>query len=285
VIPMNDLQVIDKVGEGGFATVYKALWTKTGSNEQRLVAVKQLKNKGEEKKETEGDESNEFAEFRKEVIIMSGLSHPNIVRLHGICLEPLAMVMDFISQGSLEAFLADRSIEITWPMRIKIAMDIARGMRFLHSQVPPIIHRDLKSANILIDRSTGEIVCRIADFGSCVAEARIKRRVVDNPVWCAPEVLRGQEYTEKVDVYSYGIILYELLTRSAKLFPGIQWWYIIEDMIKAGKRPELPSDCPTPYRTLIQETWDDTPHKRPSFDDIVTALLSFSLVITKHETN
>lgn len=88
-------------------------------------------------------------------------------------------------------------------------------------------------------------------------------------------MLRGQEYDHKVDVYSFGILLFELLTRSAKLFPGVQWWYQIEDMLKAGKRPSIPPSCPAPYADLLREAWADDPNARPSFPDILTTLLSF----------
>lgn len=108
-------------------------------------------------------------------------------------------------------------------------------------------------------------MCALSDGnGACPASVRL-----------APEVLRGEEYSFKVDVYSFGIILYELLTRSSSLYK-CQFWFQIEDLILAGTRPDLPSSCPSPYRALISRCWDANPHARPSFDDIITSLLSFS---------
>ncbi|KAL6061380.1 Pleckstrin y domain [Balamuthia mandrillaris] len=280
VIPMSHLDMQNEVGRGGFATVYKAIWNRPNATPKH-VAVKQL-HMTNIRQSMGGDDAGLFAEFRKEVWTMSGLEHPNIVELYGIVTQPLSMVMDFMADGSLESLLTnEEGIALDWKVRFDIALQVARGMNFLHTRRPPIIHRDLKSANVLVSIDKNKILCKIADFGSSVAESRIRRRVVDNPVWCAPEVLRGEEYTEKVDVYSYGMLLYELATRQ-KPFLGVKWWHLIEDMVKAGERPKVPSTCPKSFQKLMELCWADNENSRPPFDDVITMLLSMTNEISSH---
>lgn len=98
------------------------------------------------------DKAKMYGDFRQEVWLMSGLVHPNVVSLMGYCTEPYAMVMDFVACGDLYGFLHDEKSLVDWPIRLKIALDIAKGMEFLHTLTPPLLHRDLKSPNILLDR-------------------------------------------------------------------------------------------------------------------------------------
>ncbi len=106
-------------------------------------------------------------------------------------------------------FLADTTAnEMFWKLRLSIAADVASGMSFLHSITPPIVHRDLKSPNVLLHRlSSGEIVAKVADFGLSVRfglVTALKGAAVENPVWTAPEVLQGLAYDASCDVYSFG---------------------------------------------------------------------------------
>ncbi len=204
-----------------------------------------------------------FSEFRREVWLMSGLDHPNLVVLKGVCLEPtFAIVMQYMNAGTLHALLHNDKISgaLPYPLVIKIALDIAKGMEFLHAITPPIIHRDLKSPNILLsvqDESwtcqitefgmecrsvsiipaAAEVTAKVSDFGlSTEAELALefKGAVVDNPTWTAPEILAKKKYTIKVDVYSYGVILWEMLTR--KFFFGeIKFMSELEALVKQGE--------------------------------------------------
>jgi serine/threonine protein kinase len=259
-IPYQLIELGPFLGKGTFADVYKATYKST------TVAVKQLKN-------TKG-----FKEFRSEVKFMSMIEHPNVVMLKGICLNPPCIVTEFMELGNLHAFLEDPTTTLTWKLCLSIAEDVAKGMNFLHSQSPPKIHRDLKSPNILLTNRKGKIVAKVGDFGTARALApTIGGRIVGNPIWLAPEVMRNEEYTEKADVYSYGIILWEIFSRQ---FPfGNKTVYQIELDVVEGKRPEFPNDCPPFYSELASDCWHPDPSCRPTFKTILDRLKT-SLPVT-----
>ena len=147
------------------------------------------------------------------------------------------MVTELVPLGDLYALLHSRAKEmeekgltpdsnegvLNWPLTLRYVVDIATGMNFLHTAIPPIIHNDLKSPNILIvseTLSTTEPLAKVADFGlsSITGKGGLKGRAVENPSWLAPEVMEDKaEYTEKADVYSFGIILWELFSCNAPI--------------------------------------------------------------------
>eukprot|EP01133_Synstelium_polycarpum_P006723 gene6723-7816_t len=203
-IDYKELEVLEKIGEGGFGTVYK------GRLRGQLVAIKQLAIDG---KIQQGEEV--FREFRREVWLSATLNHRSIVSLKACCLDPCCIVMEYIPNGNLYDFL--RKGPYPWPLRIKIALNIASAIQYLHDFNPKICHRDLKSPNILMlsDLSdAAQVVCKVSDFGEtrAVVTSALGREKLSNPIWLAPEVMRGEEYTEKADVYSFAIILWEILT-------------------------------------------------------------------------
>lgn len=294
-VQYNDLNALTLVGEGGFARVYQAYWRDS------LVAVKKLQPlQGAD--DTAEERRSLFAEFRREAWLMSGLEHPNLVNLKGICLEPFCIIMEYMNAGTLYTLLHNEQIQGTFPiaLAVKLALDIAKGMEFLHGITPPIVHRDLKTPNILLHaasdckftqinllgsssqtlaalpRDPSGLVAKVADFGLSLetelAALQCKNNsVVDNPTWTAPEVLSHAKYTHKVDVYSFGVILWELLTRK-HFFGEIKFMAQLEQEVKAGKRPAIPSQCPIPYQRLIEACWAQDPQKRPDFVDCRTAL-------------
>jgi serine/threonine protein kinase len=252
-ISFGVLQLATLLGEGAYADVYEGIYN------GETVAVKRLKNvKG-------------FKEFRTEAKFMSAMNHPNIVALKGVCLSPPCLVTEFMELGSLHSYLANEQNILSWQQCIGIAEDIAQAMLFLHSQTPPKIHRDLKSPNILLTLQGSYIRAKVADFGTARSLAPIiGGRIVDNPIWLAPEIMRNEEYSEKADCYSYGIILYEILTRR---FPfGKRTRFQIELDVVAGIRPDLPDDCPPPHRQLIEACWHEDPAFRPPFVNILERL-------------
>ncbi|KAL6041851.1 Pleckstrin y domain [Balamuthia mandrillaris] len=210
-------------------------------------------------------------EFRSEVILMSGLErHPHVVSFLGFCKKPLSLVMEFLPDGDLWNFLR-KNKKLGWLARIKIALDIAKGMRFLHSMSPPVIHRDLKSANILMNGTRA----KVSDFGlSTVHALTIKSRDVDNPLWLAPEIIKGEEASEKADIYSFGILLWEIATHEQP-FSEFSYDFIsaLEDQIvEEGLRPTVPPNAPKEYAKLMRACWDADAKKRPSFFRIVKLL-------------
>jgi serine/threonine protein kinase len=160
---------------------------------------------------------------------------------------------------------------------IKMAMDVAEGMAYLHSK--NIIHRDLKSHNLLVDESW---TVKVADFGYAKAlpvDESMATTEVGTSGWVAPEVLRtmGTGYSHSVDVFSYGICIWEMLSRGAPNplcgLPAVDYF----DAVQEGRRPDIPAWCPEPFANLIKSCWQFDPAKRPDFATCVSLLQVQSL--------
>lgn len=275
-IEYKEFENLTQIGEGSFALVYLANWR--GSK----VAIKQLTNVSLEV----------FGEFRKEVWLMSWLKHPNLVELIGICLEPFCMVMEIMDKGSLFSYIHKDGVKLDWPLRIQIALDIAHGMNFLHSVKPPVIHRDLKSPNVLL-KTEGQprMIAKIADFGLSRATSFVDKfqgTSVDNPVWLAPEVIKKETYGLPVDVYAFGVMLWEILTQDF-FFGEVRFMADVEDMILEGQRPPIPECEYEDYVAMIKEGWDPNPKNRYTFSQAIPRLENIKLLLEGkkpiHETS
>mmetsp|Transcript_14687 Transcript_14687/g.30358 ORF Transcript_14687/g.30358 Transcript_14687/m.30358 type:complete len:491 (-) Transcript_14687:78-1550(-) len=178
------------------------------------------------------------------------------------------------SDGSLQSM--DISAPIpprgTWPWELvkRVSCGAARGMAYLHSGHPPVLHRDLKSANLLLDESYTTKVC---DFGlsRLKAQARSMTANCGTVQWMAPEVLANRNYDEKADVYSFGIIVWELLSRECP-YEGMTAIQCALAVLNRDKRPEIPKWCPPGLHALIKSCTKKEPSKRPSFAEIIAAL-------------
>jgi len=276
VAEISDIEKGEMIGVGGYASVYLSKWN--GQD----VALKVL------------DMSKKsallevFTEFRREATFMQSLKHKNIVALHAIVLDPFCLVLEYMNRGNLYEFVRSPQIKedpssFTWQMRVGIALDIAEGMNFLHSI--HFIHRDLKSPNVLL---TDDPLCeyglcaKIADFGltrKMVLTSKLMKKGVQNPRWTAPEIIEGKEYTEKVDCYSFGVILYEMLTLK-EYFEEYSFLTKLEDVLLGGGRPALPSPETVPkYWNLLRKCWQQIDSERPSFEEITQTLSTILLEI------
>jgi len=205
---------------------------------------------------------------------------PYIVKLTGICTKPAGLLMEFCEKGSLRDFLNLDNIGdyLNWKMRIKLCWDIAKALEFMHKINPSIIHRDMKSYNILMvtDDPDAPVCAKVSDFGTCVATTTFMGRAVDNPIWLAPEIMKGWEYTTKADIYSYAMILYEIYSTEYPYddydhqnMPGVKF----ERFIIEGLRPPIEiATCPRQFEELIRSSWDGNPDQRPSAAEIVKLL-------------
>jgi len=145
---------------------------------------------------------------------MEALRHPNIVMFLGACTKPpnFAIVLEYCSGGTLWSLLQQKSIELSWEDRRQLALDTAKGMNYLHDRPTPILHRDLKSLNLLLDESKR---VKLADFGWTKGLQNYMTGKIGTYQWMAPEVISAFQYTEKADIYSFGIILWEIASREA----------------------------------------------------------------------
>lgn len=255
-IQLQDLTMGDKIGTGAHASVYKASWF--GQD----VAVKILK-------------CNDTTALN-EIALMEKLRHPNLVMLYGVSFNDdgnVSLVMELMPQGSLQAVLHDKKFKLTWQAAKNIALDVANGMNFLHSQKPPVMHRDLKSLNVLVD---DKYRAKVADFGLGRAVSSATMTVqIGSPMWMAPEMLKGEKYGLGVDVYAFGILLWELACRRYP-YDAKNAFELIFLVAMQNKRPDIPSDVPPLWAQLMKQCWEADAAARPSFPQIISSLKSIS---------
>ncbi|XP_076942361.1 uncharacterized protein LOC143612208 [Bidens hawaiensis] len=260
-ISWDDLIIREKIGQGshGSGTVYRALLH--GSD----VAVKIF---------TKEDYPNDaILSFRKEVCLMKRLRHPNILLFMGAVISPqcLCIVTEFLPRGSLFKLLQRKTTKLDWRRRVLMAMDIARGMNYLHNCQPPIVHRNLKSSNLLADKNWA---LKVGDFGL----SRIKHETYlatntgrGTPHWMAPEILRDEHVDEKSDVYSYGVVLWEIATEKIP-WENLNMMQVVRAVGFENERLEIPSDADPQWASLIQSCWSSEPRSRPTFQEILVKL-------------
>ncbi|PTQ35465.1 hypothetical protein MARPO_0071s0076 [Marchantia polymorpha] len=258
-IPWREIRFGARIGEGSCGTVYRATWL--GSD----VAVKLFSG--------QAYCPEVLDEFRQEVSIMKAMRHPNVLLFMGAITEPrhMSIVTEFVPRGSLFRILHRSGQGLSWNRRLAMALDIALGMNYLHNRSPPILHRDLKSSNLLV---TEHWRVKVGDFGlSRLKSSRYLTRNSDKGTaqWMAPEVLRDEPYSEKSDVYSFGIILWELATRK------IPWgeMSILEVVGAVGmldRRLDMPEEVDIQYVELTEACWSSDSTIRPSFSNVVSRL-------------
>ncbi|KAI3677200.1 hypothetical protein L1987_86822 [Smallanthus sonchifolius] len=245
VIPWTDMVLKEKIGEGSFGTVYRADWN--GED----VAVKTLS--------LEQDfHPEKFNEFWQEVAIMRSLRHPNIVLFMGVVTQPpnLSIVTEYLPRGSLFRLLHKPGPKKTLDERhrLMMAFDVAKGMNYLHKRNPPIVHRDLKSPNLLVDEN---YTVKVADFGLSRLKANTflsTKSAAGTPQWMAPEVLNDDPSDEKSDVYSFGVILWELVTLQMP-WSNLKAAQVVAAVGYKHKRLEIPRDVNRQVAALIEACW------------------------------
>eukprot|EP00271_Cylindrocystis_brebissonii_P000893 TRINITY_DN11071_c0_g3_i1.p1 TRINITY_DN11071_c0_g3~~TRINITY_DN11071_c0_g3_i1.p1 ORF type:complete len:961 (-),score=224.53 TRINITY_DN11071_c0_g3_i1:406-3288(-) len=258
-IEWEDIDLGERIGQGSYGKVFRADWQ--GSD----VAVKVF---------LEQDIKGEaLTEFKAEIEMMRRLRHPNVVLLMGAVMRPpnLSIVTEFCPRGSLFRLLHRPNRELDEKRRIRMALDVAKGMNYLHRRDPPIVHRDLKSPNLLVDKNWTVKVC---DFGL----SRMKHNTflssksgAGTPEWMAPEVLRNEPSDEKSDVYSFGVILWELATLQQP-WSGMNPLQVVGAVGFQNRRLPIPDFVDPIVAAIIQACWHNNPRMRPSFSDIMTQL-------------
>ncbi|XP_039161908.1 serine/threonine-protein kinase EDR1 [Eucalyptus grandis] len=256
-IQWEDLDIDELIGQGSYGKVYHASWNGTD------VAVKEFWDQDD---------------FRQEVRIMRGLRHPNVVLFMGAVARPPSIIMEFLPRGSLDGYIHRPDCPIDEECRINMALDGARGMNYLHTRVPTIVHRDLKSSNLLVDQNWNVKVC---DFGSShlMSDTSLSSKsTAGTPEWMAPEVLRNEPSNEKCDVYSFGVILWELATLR-KPWTGMNQVQVADAVGIQNRRLEIPREVDPLVRKIISECWQTDPNSRPSFAQLIVSLESVQRLV------
>ena len=253
----------DYLGGGAFGSVYKCQCR----GQQWAVKVPKVARLSSEKLE----------EFKKEIHVMKKVYHPNVVLFLGASTDPIMVVTELMTGGDLEGLIhkPQKYATLTLEKKLNIALGVSAGMNWLHG-ICHIIHRDLKPANILLDRNGTP---KIADFGFSETLSRDNQQVRDDqgpkgtPRYMAPEIMLGKPLDKSVDVYAFGIILYELMTGKLSFSTYSDYGVFSRDVI-AGVRPVVdPSDgVPPAVADLMARCWAPEPTARPTFEDITKSL-------------
>lgn len=274
IIRNADLEELRELGSGTYGTVYHGKWR--GSD----VAIKRIKKSCFAGRSSEQDRLTK--DFWREAQILSNLHHPNVVAFYGVVPDgaggALATVAEYMVNGSLRHALLKKDRSLDRRKKLIIAMDAAFGMEYLHSK--NIVHFDLKCDNLLVNlRDPQRPICKVGDFGL----SRIKcNTLVSGGVrgtlpWMAPELLNGSSIrvSEKVDVFSFGISMWEILT-GEEPYANMHCGAIIGGIVKNTLRPPIPERCDSEWRKLMEECWSPDPESRPSFSEITNKLRAMS---------
>ncbi|KAK2412627.1 kinase superfamily with octicosapeptide/Phox/Bem1p domain-containing protein [Trifolium repens] len=262
----DDLEEIRELGSGTYGAVYHGKWK--GSD----VAIKRIKASCFSGRPSE--RARLIADFWKEALMLSSLHHPNVVSFYGIVRDgpdgSLATVTEFMVNGSLKQFLHKKDRTIDRRKRLIIAMDAAFGMEYLHGK--NIVHFDLKCENLLVNmRDPQRPVCKIGDLGLSKVKQHtlVSGGVRGTLPWMAPELLSGKSnmVSEKIDVYSFGIVMWELLTGDEP-YADMHCASIIGGIVNNTLRPQIPTWCDPEWKSLMESCWASDPTERPSFAEI-----------------
>ncbi|KAF8701056.1 hypothetical protein HU200_033951 [Digitaria exilis] len=255
-IDVKLLKFGNKVASGSYGDLYRGTYC------SQDVAIKVLK--------PERINADMQREFAQEVYIMRKVRHKNVVQFIGACTKPpnLCIVTEYMSGGSVYDYLHKHKGVFKLPALVGVAMDVSKGMSYLHQN--NIIHRDLKTANLLMDEN-GTV--KVADFGVARVKAQSGVMTAETGTyrWMAPEVIEHKPYDHKADVFSFGILLWELLTGK------IPYEYLTPlqaavGVVQKGLRPTIPKHAHAKLSELLQKCWQQDPAERPDFSEILETL-------------
>lgn len=261
-IAAGDIVTEKEIGSGSFGKVF------SGKCREIDVAIKKLN------KVTFDNKT--LLTFKREVRIMSRIFHPNVCLFMGACLEPgnCMIVTELLPKGDLENLLHNDKIPLSDVQKLKIARDAALGMCWLHQSNPVFIHRDLKSSNLLLDDNLRVKVC---DFGLSQLIPRDKKikdtqNAKGTPLWMAPEVMQFREFNEACDLYSYGVVLWEIFTRQEPYKEFNSFDKFKHAICTLHHRPEIPESVPESIASIMRDCWAPDPTTRPSFAEVCQRL-------------
>ncbi|XP_029379899.1 ephrin type-A receptor 3-like isoform X1 [Echeneis naucrates] len=263
-IDASNIRIERVIGAGEFGEVCSGRLRMQGKREI-YVAIKSLK---------AGYSDKQRRDFLSEASIMGQFDHPNIIRLEGVVTrcKPVMIITEFMENGSLDTFLKKHDGQFTVIQLVGMLRGIASGMKYLSDM--SYVHRDLAARNILVNSN---LVCKVSDFGLSRVleddpEAAYTTRGGKIPIrWTAPEAIAYRKFTSASDVWSYGIVMWEVISYGERPY----WEMSNQDVIKAideGYRLPAPMDCPVVLHQLMLDCWEKGRSDRPKFGQIVTIL-------------
>ncbi|XP_072952997.1 uncharacterized protein [Typha angustifolia] len=279
IIKNSDLEELRELGSGTFGTVYHGKWR--GSE----VAIKRINDRCFAGKPSEQERMR--TDFWNEACKLAVLHHPNVVAFYGVVLDgpggSVATVTEYMVNGSLRQALQRNDKVLDCRKQLIIAMDVAFGMEYLHGK--NIVHFDLKSDNLLVNlRDPQRPICKVGDLGLSKVKCQtlISGGVRGTLPWMAPELLNGSSslVSEKVDVFSFGIVMWELLTREEP-YADLHYGAIIGGIVSNTLRPPVPESCDPEWRSLMEHCWSSEPSERPSFTEIANRLRSMAASVSQ----
>uniref|UniRef100_A0A8C4QNU5 Si:ch73-340m8.2 n=1 Tax=Eptatretus burgeri TaxID=7764 RepID=A0A8C4QNU5_EPTBU len=260
-VPHSRFKKTKSIGSGNFGTVYEGLWNNTTS-----VAIKELR---------EGLTSADL--LLKEAITMAGFNHPRLLQLYAVCCEnePFWLVMELMEEDLLEVLHRHTDEKLTQLDLLTICREVASAMAYLQSK--DIIHRDLRARNVMTKKEYGQLTCKVADFGlsRIVEDGRFYQiKGTCLPVrWMAPEVLVQEMYSKKSDVWSFGVLLYEIYTFGNTPYYDIPNEQDVINFVAQGSHLPCPDGCPDKIWNLMKECWEIITDNRPDFEILSNTLL------------
>ncbi|XP_023931649.1 hepatocyte growth factor receptor [Lingula anatina] len=255
------------LGTGHFGCVFEAIYEDSDHYNPSKVAVKTFQGKGAD--------IQHLDEFLREAALMTSFRHDHVLALLGICFEvdgnPM-IVLPYMANGDLKSYIENSKNAPTGLQLLQFGLDVARGMEYLAEN--KFVHRDLAARNCMLD---DQLRAKVADFGLTrdvytteYYSSRDKQAKL--PVkWMAPESMERNVYTFRSDVWSYGVLLWELFTRGKVPYPGVDGWDVLQ-FLKLGRRLDQPDYCPQHVYQLMLKCWSWEPEERPDFTSIVTLI-------------
>ncbi|KAJ6298542.1 hypothetical protein OIU76_019657 [Salix suchowensis] len=269
------------IARGTFGTVHRGVY------DGQDVAVKLL-DWGEEGHRSEAEVASLRAAFTQEVVVWHKLDHPNVTKFIGATIGSselniqtenghigvpsniCCVVVEYCPGGALKSYLIkNRRRKLAFKVVIQLALDLARGLSYLHSK--KIVHRDVKTENMLLDKTR---TVKLADFGVARLEASNPNDMTGETGtlgYMAPEVLNGSPYNRKCDVYSFGICLWEIYCCDMP-YPDLSFSEVTSAVVRQNLRPEIPRCCPSSLANVMKRCWDANPDRRPEMEVVVFML-------------
>ncbi|XP_069555168.1 megakaryocyte-associated tyrosine-protein kinase [Brachyistius frenatus] len=246
LLDITKLKLGENIGEGEFGAVYE------GEYMGQRVAVKTIK----------CDVTAQA--FLQETTVMTKLQHKNLVRLLGVILDKgLHIVTELMTKGNLVNFLRSRGRSVVNSVQLlRFTLDVCEGMEYLESK--KLVHRDLAARNVLV---SDDSVAKVSDFGLTKGDSKVSDKAKLPIKWTAPEALKKEKFSTKSDVWSYGVLLWEVFSFGRQPYPKMSL-KDVKERVEGGYRMEAPDDCPPSVYDLMRLCWDQEPRRRPGFSKL-----------------